>query len=147
VRFVFLAVFVVAASFVGKSAFDYLYRCDQCPVVDRHRHAWDAHDIADYSYRYEISSMVGMFQADVMVRDGHVVQARWLDRPPPYGARFPTIPQLFGDVKHAMHQADAVAVTWDRRFDFPASVGVDENRRVMDDERGFGASRFVPARP
>jgi hypothetical protein len=147
VRFVFLAVLAVAASFVGKFAFDYLYGCDQCAVVDRHRHAWDAQHIADYAYRYEITSMVGQFDAEVVVRGGRIVRARWVDRPPPYDARIPTIAQLFGDVKHAMHQADAVNVTWDRTYDFPANVGVDEDAHAIDDEHGFGASRFVPARP
>jgi hypothetical protein len=59
--------------------------------------------------------------------------------------RRPTIDSLFSWLQDAYRQTpELIAVTYDRRFHFPAKAEIDFSRNILDDEHSFEVRDFVP---
>jgi hypothetical protein len=133
-----IAVVLVAASWYG---YRRLSRCAGCGPLDAHRHAWQSHQLADYSFVYQEGGMACCYRVRVTVHDGHVVGSRVLHALANLSER-PTVDDVFAAARHQMHSADRVSVTYDRQYGFPTLVSVDPNDRTMDDEYGFAIQQF-----
>jgi Family of unknown function (DUF6174) len=82
----------------------------------------------------------------VRVRDGTIDSvADPDDRTPLDPAGYLTLLDLFGVVQQAIDaEADGLAVTYDATRGFPASVWVDFDELIADDEYEYTATEFVP---
>jgi len=84
----------------------------------------------------------------VSVRDG-VVESRTYAAngaavAPAYAEYFPTIDGLFEVIEDARQRADAIDVTYDPAFGFPAVISIDYIRTSADDEITYRATSFQP---
>ena len=82
----------------------------------------------------------------VSVRDG-VVESRTYAAngaavAPAYAEYFPTIDGLFEVIEDARQRADAIDVTYDPAFGFPAVISIDYIRTSADDEITYRATSF-----
>jgi uncharacterized protein DUF6174 len=112
--------------------------------VGRRESQWRAHHLTEYDFVYWEGGMAGTCRLTISVRDGRVARAhttrRCAERLKPRTGF--TIDGVFAATRHAYRHADHVRATNVPTYGYPKSVSVDENAHAIDDEWGFGVTRF-----
>jgi hypothetical protein len=117
--------------------------------LDANLALWLDAGIDDYEYVLRLSCFCPpeiTQPGRVRVRDGTIDSVEDPDDGTPLDpADYLTLPELFGVVQQAIDaEAYALAVTYDATRGFPASVQVDFDELVADDELEYTATEFVP---
>lgn len=120
---------------------------------ERNLATWRAAEIAYYRYRLQRSCFCGPDTTRpvlITVQDGVViggVDPETLEpiEPPPGG--FPTIDDLFEEIRQALATADALDASYDGTRGYPVSVSIDYLKNAIDDEMAFNVSGFELADP
>lgn len=114
--------------------------------LDTRRGAWEADGLADYTYVlgwlcFCDTGTTG--PATVVVSGGAVVSSTYVETGAPTTAAFDarTIDGLFDFLQESLDaEADAITVTWDPTYGFPAQAYVDYMLDADDDELGLQAT-------
>ncbi|MEM7231489.1 MAG: DUF6174 domain-containing protein, partial [Planctomycetota bacterium] len=111
---------------------------------------WNGDGPLDYQFRFErICFCLASDTRPVIleVRDGEIISATDAesgDELNPESDAFLTVDDLFIEVREAMDRsADSLDVRYDSEFGFPASVDIDFDRRIADEEVSYRASDLV----
>ncbi len=114
---------------------------------------WRAAKVEYYSYRLQRSCFCGpdttrpvliTVQAGIVIGGVDPVTFEPID-PPPDG--FPTIDDLFEEIREAIATADALDASYDGTLGYPLSVSIDYLKNAIDDEMAFNVSGFELADP
>ena len=112
---------------------------------------WEHTRPAAYTYTvalYCFCPQEGSGPVIVSVRDGVVESRTYVDNgaavAPTDAGNFPTVDGLFEVIEDARQRADAIDVTYDPAFGFPAVISIDYIRTSADDEITYRATSFQP---
>lgn len=120
---------------------------------ERNLAKWRAAKIEDYRYRLQRSCFCGpdttrpvliAVLAGIVI--GGVDPVTFEPIEPPRDG-FPTIEDLFEEIRQAIETADALDATYDGTLGYPVSVSIDYLENAIDDEMAFDVSEFVLADP
>jgi hypothetical protein len=120
---------------------------DQMAAAERQ---WTEAAIRDYSMVVTRSGLTGNPVAvRVTVAGGAATERRYVATDEPVaagdGAKYPHVDELFALLRAAFDAADAVTVSFDPTYGYPASVIIDYVRSTFDDDVGFAVTEFTPA--
>src|SRR6476661_4813564 len=120
------------------------------PELESEHNSWRQLRLRDYTFTYQPYCMCRGYGLNyqVGVRDGKVVSFQHGSEPVSLSSRDlprPTIDSLFAWVKAAyVGKAAVVRVTYDPQLHFPASVSIDWNLNITDDEFSFTVTDLRP---
>jgi hypothetical protein len=120
------------------------------PEFELEQKSWNQLGLRDYTFTYQPYCMCRGYGQNfqVGVRDGKLVSFQHGSEPVRLSSRDlprPTIDSLFAWVKNAyVRQAAVVRVTYDPQLHFPASVSIDWNLSMIDDEFSFTVTELRP---
>ncbi len=136
---IFLVAILPACSSVERQAYE------------KNHSLWEAQGIRHYRFHFRIGCMCPWYDLmplTVEVQDGEIVSmvasnggdiTNYLET----FRRYATIESLFGTVDAAISKrVDKLAVQYDARYGFPASIVIDPSRKIHDDETGYYVTDF-----
>jgi hypothetical protein len=112
----------------------------------RHEQAWKTRAPASYEFTLTYGSMIGLRYARIRVIDSKVASVSPVEGEHyllPNIDKAVTVDGVFKLVRTDQERADAVKVTYDETWGFPAQVSVDAITGAIDDEYGYSVGQFI----
>ena len=136
--------------------FSGLTACDTLVSSERERELWDALEIRDYQFTYNVAcfcGFVGPNPAIITVRDGVVTRVEY-----PIGSAqgsgsypvqgYPTVDSLFARIERVQEKNPAeLDVDFDETYHYPRSIDIDYIKNAIDDEISYGVTGFKVLSP
>ena len=116
---------------------------------------WGAKGSADYTVEYEAFLGTSFVPMQLTVRDGVIVQAKYLGRgrrgkpvEPEFDWRLKTIEGLFEEIRVSVAgRAWKMSAEYDPHYGYPRKFGVTYSPNLVDDYFGGGFSNYQPLDP
>lgn len=129
----------------------FLAGCESITGSQPEHALWDALDIQNYDFVYQVSCFCGPNGPNpvkLSVRDGAVSAATpvgsFIGTMPPLGS-YPTIDSLFVILERAeKNSPSGVTATFDPTYHYPIRIAVDPIKNAADDEVTYTVESFVP---